>query len=234
MRDVSVRVGGVSSVLSVLLVALVGPATFAQTRTPLVTNDLATVYRIDLPARTRTTVTPTTVHGLAWVAITDGTVVVDGVPKDVRQGAAEWRPGAAAIGLRAGDTRSARFVVADLSSVCEIVDLSNYGSAVPITPPGAETDRTLHGESLPPGVYLDEGLGGGAELFVAVAPLFVKDEVDRSWEDEPMKWSEPVLMHLAAGEVRWTKPGRHRFTNGGKTNARFVIVRWWWTPPIRK
>jgi hypothetical protein len=229
MRGVPANVGGVSSVFLALLFALVVPSVFGQMRTPLVTDSLATVYRIDLPAGTRTTVTPTSAHGIVWVAITDGTVVVGGVAREVKQGSAEWLEGATPVAFRAADAKAAQFVIADLSMALQGDRIQNWASSFTIGPsdPNDPTKARSHRrESLEPGGSIQEHTPQGATLFVAVAPLVLKDQIDLADEDEPLRLSEPTLMKLAAGQVRWTKPGLHLFTNVSKTNARFVMIKW--------
>ncbi len=234
MRGDPVKVGSVVWVLSALLIALVDPAVFAQTRTALVTNELAKVYRIDLPAHTQTAFKPMTAHGLVWVAITDGTVVIGGVAKEVKQGAATWEETAVPVSFRAPDKESARFVIVDLTPVCEDVGILNLASPFAGRPYDPTKNQVYHDESLAPGNALQEDSVQQSQLFVAVAPLLLIVQMAINRDDEPVRWSEPTLLNLTAGEVRWTKPGRHLFTNGGKTNARFVMVWWSWRPPIRE
>jgi hypothetical protein len=65
---------------------------------PLVAYQLANVDRNHLSAHTQTAVTPTTTNGLAWMAITGGTILVGDAANVVTQGVAEWQRGAARVG----------------------------------------------------------------------------------------------------------------------------------------
>ena len=68
------------------------------------------------------------------------------------------------------------------------------------------------------------------ELFVAVAPLTLKIQVNLADEGEPSRWAKPTMMKLAAGEVRWITADNMIITNVGETNARFVWVGWFTRP----
>ncbi len=236
----AVRDIGSVAVLSAVLVALTALTASAQTRTPLGSYRLAGVYRIDLPARTQTAVTPRTTHGLVWVAITNGTVLVGGVAKAVNQGAAEGQQGAASVSFRAADAKAAQFVVADLLAPppvaqCEGaewgVGIENWAAPITLGPPSPnDPTRPRLGEgteSLGPGVTIDEAVPSGVTLVGAVAPLLLRDDLNLAEEGEPRRLAEPKVMKLAAAEVQWTRPGGHLITNVGKTNARFVRIMWW-------
>ncbi len=221
---------GFATVLSALLIVLTAPIASAQTRTRLGSYRLADVYRIDLPAHKGTTVTPRTARGLVWVAITVGTIVVDGVAADVGQGAAARQKGAAAVGFRADGTNAARFVVVDLSAATEEVEIENPPLPISMARPdrGDPIKAREHKDwSLEPGNTID-AVHTPEYLLVAMAPLALKVEVELSEEGEPRRMAKPAVVKLDVGGVHWLPSGPMLITNIGETNARFVEIGWIW------
>lgn len=234
------------ALLSALLVVIAVPTASAQTRTRLGSYRLASVYRLDLPAKTYMSVRPSTKHGLVWVAITDGLVEIDKVEQTVTQGAAEWQEGAEAVGFRPDGTKAATFVVVDLRELSTVprgarvgswyVVIDNNASPFGIGPPDPNdpTKARMHkDESLEPGQTIDQA-HGFEDLWIAVAPLLLTVQRNLSDEGEPLRLANPTFMKMAGGDVRWMKEDTKFITNVGKTNARFVTVGWWWRPVLSK
>src|SRR5664280_798468 len=93
----------------------------AQTRTPLVANQFANVFSMELPAGCGIVANSTDEHGLVWVAVTRGVVEIAGVQRQVGEGATGRVEGKASVHLLAPKSERARFVVVDVLRVDQLL-----------------------------------------------------------------------------------------------------------------
>lgn len=214
--------GSRRALLTMIVMAFGVAHAVAPTRTPLVTNKLAAVYRIEVPPGQETVVTPQTQQGIVWVALSEGVVEVAGVKKTVAEGSAERIDGGRQVTFGSSSRTPAMFVVVDVLSALQPLTVENFTSLVP-----GRHHPGVHGpnESLGPGQVLSQASDQNDALIIAIMPLELEDRLNMGGEE---KWipSKPVRIKMTRGEARWTQPGLHDFKNVARTPARFVQIEW--------
>jgi len=107
--------------------------------------------------------------------------------------------------FRNASDRSARLIIVDIKA--------------------AANEPTISASDLDPGQILEDASDANDRLLIATSGLRLLD-VRNLEEDEGRPWrsSEPVLIMMRPGEVRWIKSGMHRLKNLLRTPAKFVTV----------